>query len=189
LEDFVFGGCLFRIPVKAKETLMYKIVSSNRFRLSFFIALVALAFAFTPQIASAQVETERNVSFSATVFVDSSNMAEEVDFSGSIHLRVRYLPPNPVLPPNPIRVHTNLITMRGIGRTSGLEYIVNGASNATFPMASPTNFSFGSSYHLLPPNPVRGSDALSFPILFTITLNDSGEITEASANYQIIEGE
>jgi hypothetical protein len=66
------------------------------------------------------------------------------------------------------------MNVTGIGQTSGVSYQLDGAANFEFPVNVPGSFSFGTSYRLLPPNPIR---ELSLPVSYYVSLNSDGEVT------------
>jgi hypothetical protein len=162
----------------------------NTIQHAFFIGLFLAMFLFALPTAHAATNANQTnnpvvsnlrLPFNQTVFVTNGEASELVDFSGNIHLVVKvFLPPNPIVPPNPVRVHTNMMNVSGVGQTSGLRYRLTGAANFEFPANAPGSFSFGASYRLLPPNPIRQS-ALSQFIRYDISLNSDGEVTEAEA--------
>lgn len=156
------------------------VVVTRHLALILFIGMIA-------GTAGAQVITNRTISLSQTFYVENGAASEYVDFTGSIHLLVKANPTDPILPPNPIRIHTNLVEFRGIGQTSGLEYTVNGASRSSFTVGLPNSVQFVSGYHLLPPNPIR-EQSLSLPISYLISINSDGVVTDAAAEITVIEG-
>jgi hypothetical protein len=164
----------------------------NAFSIGLFLALFLFA-SLTAHAATNANQTNNpvvsnlRIPFNQTVFVSNGDSSEFVDFSGNIHLVVKYLPPNPILPPSPIRVHTNIMNVSGVGQTSGLRYQLNGAMNFEFPASAPGDFSFDASYLLLPPNPIRQS-ALSQYVRYNISLNSDGEVSSAEALAIIVEG-
>ena len=101
-------------------------------------------------------------------------------------------PTDPLLPPSPIRVHTNVMDVTGVGQTSGLTYRLNGVSNFRLPFSQSLSFSAG--YRLIPspppisegpsPPPIRD---LSFSVGYLITLNSDGQVAAAEAFPTIIE--
>lgn len=123
------------------------------------------------------VVSDLQIPFSQTALIASDGSSEYVVFSGSIHLVVKYFPTDPVLPPSPIRIHTNLTGITGIGQQSGLTYRLTGASNLAFPINSETGFSFSSSYRLLPPSPIR---ELSMALRYNVSLNSDGTVSQTS---------
>jgi hypothetical protein len=69
--------------------------------------------------ADGPVTTQLHLNFPSPVFVETGTQAELVDFSGTIHMVVHVTPPDPIAPPDPIRVHTNLAGVSGVGQTTG----------------------------------------------------------------------
>ncbi len=130
------------------------------------------------------VVSNLQIPFNQTAFVTIGDSSEFVDFTGNIHLVVKYIPTDPILPPNPIRVHTNVMNVTGIGQTSGLSYRLNGTTNFNLPGNIPGDFSFGTSYRLLPPNPIRES---SLNVSYLVSLNSDGAVTAAEAFAGVVE--
>ena len=131
----------------------------------------------------AQVVSNLTIPFNQSALVNNGDAAEPVDFMGSVHLVVKFtVPPDPITPPDPIRIHTNLMGVSGIGQTTGLRYEVTGAADFEFQVNAQGNFSFVGSYHLVPPSPIKGDEELTLPIRYNVVLNESGEVTQASAS-------
>lgn len=121
--------------------------------------------------------------FQGSYFVDNGASSEFVDLSGSVHLVVKYYPGDPTVPPNPIRIHTNLVSVSGVGRTSGQSYRLTGAANFELDADAGSTFAFVGSYRLIPTDPCKGcpTSARFLPIRYAVMLNSAGEVTEATA--------
>lgn len=139
-----------------------------------------------PVVSDLQIPFEQTVQITTPGI--NGDTTEMVVFSGRIHLVVKYIPTDPILPPNPIRIHTNLMDVSGTGQITGGTYRATGAANLSFPAAAGSSFSVGTIYRLLPPNPIREGADLSLPIGYNISLNSDGYVSSAEAFYQPIEG-
>jgi hypothetical protein len=117
---------------------------------------------------------------------------ELIQFTGLVHLVIHAGPQDPVIPGNPIapqdrvRIHTNLISVTGVGMTSGSQYRVIGAQQFGFSNPVPDTYEFLGSYSLfsrfgpqdptIPGNPIR--------LWFRIVLNGDGTVFEAEVETQ-----
>jgi hypothetical protein len=136
-------------------------------------------------VRSAVAETVTSnwmIPFQGTVYVNNGGQSEVVDLAGSIHLVVKVsIPVDPCascVPPNPTRIHTNLVSISGVGQTSGMRYEANGAANLELEVDVPSAFTFEASYRL---KSIPSSVSASLPVQYSVTLNSAGEVTAASA--------
>ncbi|HET9697012.1 MAG TPA: LamG domain-containing protein, partial [Terriglobales bacterium] len=122
--------------------------------------LFALALIFTCTAAAKQITTSLNVPLNERVQVTTGTYSEFVKFTGSIHTVVKVgIPIEPCYPTDPCRsvpydVHINLQGVSGVGETSGLRYIANGATSSTGLTSLPGGFSFTGNFRVIPPTPV-----------------------------------
>ena len=135
---------------------------------------------------SGAVTSNWMIPFQGSYFVDNGASSEFVDLSGSAHLVVKYQPVDPCascVPPNPVRIHTNLQSITGVGRTSGQPYRLTGAANFEMDADAGSTFEFVGSYRLMPVDPCKSCTAGTrfLPIRYAVTLNSAGEVTEATA--------
>lgn len=128
------------------------------------------------------------IPFQGAVFVNSGEHSEWVDLAGSIHLVVKVSSPTDpcasCAPPNPIRIHTNMVSVSGEGRATGRRYEANGAANFAFGVEVPSSFSLDAAYRLVPlPPPIRAQPIPPpiLPVRYFISLNADGEVTAATA--------
>ena len=134
-----------------------------------------------------QVVSHLQIPFTHTASVAIGDTTEIVDFSGRIHVVVTVsYPTGPILPPNPVRVHTNMMDVTGVGQTSRTTYRLNGARNFDFPFSD--TLSFATSYRLIPsPPPIREAPSpppireMSFFVGYLLSLNSDGQVTEGEA--------
>jgi len=150
-----------------------------------------LLLAACSQVTSdAPGQLESQAAFSAAVPFPSSLYlnGETVNFTGTVHM---VSPQDPYLPPNPIRIHTNLAAVRGVGQTTGGVYRVTGASSHSFSQPPPGSYQFVATYRLLPPNPIRqlppNPILPSVSLAFDVTLGDGGAISGVQVTQQIVE--
>ena len=131
--------------------------------------------------ADGPVTTQLHLDFPSPIFVDTGTQVELVDFSGTIHMVVRVYPTDPVFPTDPIRVHTNLAGVSGVGQTTGGRYQATGAATFEFDgeLGDTDTLVFTGSYPLFPPTPIRGLRVL---IAYEVTINEVGEVTDATAS-------
>jgi hypothetical protein len=128
------------------------------------------------------------IPFQGTVYVNTGEQSEAVDLAGSIHLVVQvFSPTDPCascVPPNPIRIHTNMISVSGVGQTTGWRYEARGTANFELDVEVPSSFSVDTTYRLTPsPPPIRAlpNPPPILPVRYFISLNADGEVTAATA--------
>ena len=142
--------------------------------------LVTLFFAtssFKPiNTNNAAVTSNLFIPFNQTFYGGS----EMVSFSGLLHLVTIYYPTDP------LRVHTNIINMEGIGQTTGTTYNVVGSNNSSVTVTAGSQFQVDQFYRLLPPNPVLPPNPIR--MRYTIDLDTDGFVTNATAEMVIVEG-
>ena len=160
-----------------------------RTALAIFSVVLLLAPAVAGRTTAGQTAASNwVVPFQGSLLVGTGDQAEWVDLTGSVHLVVNVTAPvDPCascVPPNPVRIHTNLITVSGVGRTTGASYRAAGAANFEMEVDAESSFEFAGSYRLAPTDPCRGcpAGALFLPIRYSVTLNAAGEVTEAAAS-------
>ena len=156
------------------------------------ILLATICAALSPangaQPTKDQIVSNLMIPFDQTAAVTLGGSSELVDFSGTIHLQVTVSFPNdPLLPPNPIRIHTNVTNVVGIGQTTGQTYRLSGSTSLSFPFSD--SFSFANSYRLGPsPSPIRQAQRdVSFNVGYLVSLNSDGQVVQAEAFPTIIE--
>lgn len=132
--------------------------------------------------AGSKVTTSLSTALTGSFFLDTGDQSssEWIDFSGDVHLVVQAIPPDPIIPPTPIRVHINMAGVSGIGRTSGTHYALNGSENFEADGAVPNTLSLQGEYRLIPPNPIIPPTPV-VPINFTVQVNESAVATGATA--------
>ena len=126
-----------------------------------------------------QVISNVTIPFDQTVLVALSDASEMVHFKGQLHLLTRFSPTDPC------RLFTNVISLQGIGQTSGLTYRIAGSYETMQTVSAGSTFAFEHFYFLLPPNPVlppnpiQPGDPCRF--LYSVRLDGNGAVLEASA--------
>ena len=172
--------------------------STNSIHLASLLAV--LCFALSTANASAltgrmsnEAVSNLQIPFNHTASVTLGDTSELVDFTGRIHVVVVVtFPTDPVLPPSPIRIHTNVMDVSGVGQTSGLTYRLNGTGDFEFALSRELSFVTG--YRLIPspppisegpsPPPIRN---FSFSVGYLLSLNTDGQVTGVEAFPTIIE--
>ena len=119
------------------------------------------------------------IPFQGTYFVDNGASSEFVDLSGSAHLVVKFSPVDPC------RIHTNLVSVSGVGQTSGLSYRLTGAAKFELDAEPGSRFEFVGSYRLTPTDPCKGCPARFLRIRYAVTLDSEGEVTAATASADV----
>lgn len=107
---------------------------------------------------------------------------ETVPLGGMVHV-VSIVPPSPVTPPSPIKLHFNMAGVLGTGDTSGNTYVATGAAELDITPPSP----------IIPPSPITppspiftlegtGSCAgkAQLPVSFTLMFDASGHLQPTS---------
>ena len=89
------------------------------------------------------------------VFLGPATNGEVVHLTGQLHLVMKFFPNDP------LRLFTNVISLKGTGLTSGLPYYISGSFESSQTVTG-SIFSFTHSYRLLPPNPIFPTDPLRF---------------------------
>ena len=116
-----------------------------------------------------------------TFFVNTLSGGEDVHFSGQLHLVTKFEIVGP--PIRPIRLFTNTVALKGIGRLTGLAYQLTGIDESFQNVTAGSAFSFVHSYGLtrfaagppiIPPNPI-------IPFRYSVQLNNAGEVIQADA--------
>src|SRR5262245_863101 len=85
-----------------------------------------------------------------TVSIQFAGGEEEVSFEGAIHILIH--PSDPVLPADPMGFQVNLAALQGVGATSGIRYVVNGATKTT---VLPLSDSVSVDFQFFPVDPMR----------------------------------
>jgi Concanavalin A-like lectin/glucanases superfamily len=134
--------------------------------------------------ASRRVTTTLRTQFRDTVFVSNNTTPEWVAVSGTLH----HYPTDPILPPNPIRVHVNLSEASGVGQATGLVYQAQGSANVETSARLPGSVSFRWSYSLLPPSPILPPNPINVlqPMAVTVSYDSQGTATGASNTPSLI---
>jgi len=143
-------------------------------------SLLVLFFA----TSSFQLTNTNKASVTSNLFIPFNQSffagTEMVSFSGQLHLLTIYFPNDP------IRIHTNIINMEGIGESTGTKYQVVGSNNTSVSVAAGSQFQVDQLYRLLPPNPVLPPNPIR--MRYTIDLDLDGFVTNATAEMVIVEG-
>lgn len=147
------------------------------------IAAMLLALPICAHAGSApKVTTTLRVALTGSFFLntDDQSSSEWIDFSGDVQLVVQATPPNPIIPPSPIRVHANMAGVTGIGRTSGQHFVLNGSENFEADGDVPNTLNLQGEYRLVPPNPIIPPNPI-MPVSFTLQVDQNGIATSALA--------
>jgi hypothetical protein len=148
------------------------------------LAAVVLTLPICAHAGSAPtVTTTLRTALTGSFFLNTgdNSTSEWIDFSGDVQLVVQATPPDPITPPNPIRVHANMAGVSGVGRTSGQHFVLNGSENFEADGDVPNTLSFAGEYRLTPPNPIIPPNPI-MPVNFTVQLDENGIATSALAN-------
>ena len=154
-----------------------------------FAALAAVLLAL-PLCAHAgsKVTTSLSTAVTGSFFLNTGDQSssEWIDFSGDVHVVVQAVPPSPIVPPTPIRVHINMAGVSGIGRTSGSHFVLNGSENFEADGDIPNTLNLQGEYRLVPPNPITPPNPIIppnpiLPINFTVQVDENGIATGATA--------
>lgn len=154
---------------------------------------VAIAPATNAKIESiAQESTTKAVvsnlliPFDQTFLVGTTETGEQVHFTGQLHLVARFLPPNPIIPNDPYRITlvSNVMSLKGLGLTTGLIYQIQGSFQTDQPVTPASSFTFDHIYNLLPPNPIIPTDPYNpsdpYRFRFSVQLDNYGSVIDAS---------
>ena len=166
-------------------------MKQRRMRRSFSVALMVCAIltmlappGYGRSTAARNITTSLFIPFEGSVTTNS----ETVDLTGTIHVVVKsFAPVDPChcVPPNPIRIHTNIISIEGVGQTTGAIYKVTGAAGFEFELEATNTYVFQAGYRFTPlPPPIIEGGPIPPPILpvrYSLTLDSLGEVLEATA--------
>ena len=140
--------------------------------------------------ASAQpsaVTSQTMLSIDQDFFINNTEGGEWVHFTGQLHLVTIFFTNDPIFPNDPVRIQTNVVSLKGVGETSGLTYQATGATAFSSNYQPGTTNSFITSYRLLPPNPIQPlSSSLNFS--YSVSFDSFGGLTDASAVIVPVEG-
>jgi hypothetical protein len=123
-------------------------------------AITALPVARSvPQADNAVIVTQFQLPLDGTT---SGINTEDVQWSGTVHVAVHVQPSDPIYPPNPCRIYSNLVNVVGTGQDTGLEYRASGGAWSQFDLTLPTTLTFAEFYDVeliqgVPPSPVSPS--------------------------------
>lgn len=155
---------------------------------SFIAAFAAIVLSLTvcAHAGSSKVTTSIKTTLTGSFFLDTGDQSssEWIDFSGDVHLVVQAIPPNPITPPSPIRVHVNMAGVTGVGRTSGQHFVLNGSENFEADGDIPNTLDLQGTYRLgpTPPPITQGPNPPPIvPINFTVQVDENGIATSALA--------
>jgi hypothetical protein len=159
-------------------------------RTHLYAAALLVALALAPVNAHAgsapKMTTTIRAALTGSFFLNTgdNSTSEWIDFSGDVQLVVQAIPPTPITPPSPIRVHANMAGVSGIGRTSGQHFVLNGSENFEADGDVPNTLSFAGEYRLGPsPPPIsqipQGPPIV--PISFTVQVDENAIATSALA--------
>ena len=117
-------------------------------RFTHLAAVLATAFVlhiYSPAEGGQPVTSSVQIPLAGTVFVPLSDGSfDQVALSGFVHVVTRVIPPDPLVPPDPLRIQINLDQVSGVGDISGLRYNATGANRvnlASIP-TDPINLGF-----------------------------------------------
>jgi len=154
-------------------------------RLTITAAVVLALFTLTVTHAQSTVTTSLTTSLNGSFFFNNGDQSEWIDISGTVHLVIKSIPGNPVIPGNPIRVHANMAGVTGLGRTSGQQYVINGDENFEFDNTLPAALQFEGHYRLIPGNPVIPGNPIApspvLPVAFSVSLDEAGVVGNVAA--------
>lgn len=152
------------------------------------IATIVLALPIAAHAGSNKVTTTLRTSVTGSFFLNTGDQSssEWIDFSGEVQLVVQAIPPDPIIPPSPIRVHANIAGVSGIGRTSGQHFALNGSENFEADGDVPNTLNLQGEYRLVPPTPIVPPNPIIppnpiVPINFTVQVDENGIATSALA--------
>lgn len=143
-------------------------------------AITALPVARSvPQAGNAVIVTQFQLPLEGTT---SGVNNEPVQWSGTVHVAVHVQPSDPIYPPNPCRIYSNLVNVVGTGPNTGLMYRASGGARSQFDLTMPTTLTFAEFYDVeliqgVPPSPV-------FPVVFSIEFDEAGTPVSASATLE-----
>lgn len=158
-------------------------------KLAYGIALVLVitASSFTPVKKQPGQTSARSlpvvvsnwmIDLDQTFYIGGENNGEWVRFTGKIHLQTKYFPNDP------LKVHSNLVSVQGTGLTSGLNYYLSGSDQTEQSVLPGSEFSTDHSYNFLPPNPILPPSPIRFR--YTMNINSLGQLINVNA--EIIPG-
>lgn len=152
----------------------------KRLKLMHLSMLVALALGIARLAEGAQpTTTSMQVPLAGTVFVPlSDGSLDAVALAGQVHVVTQVIPPDPVTPPNPVRIHVNLDRVSGVGDLTGLRYNATGANRINLPTAPPDPINLG--FNLRPQGPpgIPPDPFIPLDISFILTFNpDTGALS------------
>lgn len=147
------------------------------------VAIFGLTLSVCAQSSSSsKVTTNLKTALTGSFFLNTgdASTSEWIDVSGSVHLVVQAIPPNPIIPPTPVRVHANMAGVNGIGRTSGTHFVLNGSENFELDGELPQSLTVVGQYRFIPPSPIIPPNPV-MPVNFTLQVDENGVATAAVA--------
>ena len=163
---------------------MQKIVSQLTLVLALIFVLAFPALGKV-QLFSRPLTMSLHVPFAGTVSVPLADATTDtVTLTGVLHLVLHVVPPDPILPTDPMRVRVNLEQVAGVGEDTSLRYLAVGADQVNFATVPPDPIlPLDLSFSLVqlpdptvppdpisPPNPVLPLDVAVF-----LTLTEDGQ--------------
>lgn len=142
------------------------------------IAAAIVLCIYAPSFGAQPVVTSLQVPLAGIVDVPlSDNTFDQVALAGMVHVVTYVAPPNPIVPPNPVRIHINLDQVTGVGASTGSRYNATGANRINLPSlpTDPINLSFDLRAVGFPPDPIAPPDPI-VPLDITFTLNFSVDL-------------
>lgn len=150
--------------------------------------MVALAPICAHGGSAPKVTTTLRVALTGSFFLNTGDQSssEWIDFSGDVQLVVQAVPPNPIIPPTPVRIHANMAGVTGTGRTSGQHFVLNGSENFEADGDLPSTLNLQGEYRLIPPTPITPPNPIIppdpiMPVSFTVQVDQNGIATSALA--------
>ena len=150
---------------------------------SSFIAVLAITLA--PICAHAgsapKVTTTIRTALTGSFFLNTGDQStsEWIDFPGDVQLMAQAVPPSPIIPPDPIRIH--MAGVSGVGRTSGQHFVLNGSENFEADGDVPNTLSLAGEYRFIPSTPIIPPNPI-VPINFTVQVDGNRIATSALAS-------
>lgn len=144
-------------------------------RLYAVVLSVVVASSCAHAASAPKVTTTLRTALTGSFFLNTgdASTSEWIDFSGDVQLVVQSVPPNPIVPPSPIRIHANMAGVSGVGRTSGQHFVLKGSENFEADGDLPNTLNLQAEYRLIPPNPVIPPNPI-MPVSFTVEVDANG---------------
>ena len=150
----------------------------------FPLAIVLMAMMPAPPVTTSETAKSSTivsslfVPFDESIFVATTGGEDYVQFTGQFHIVLHFVPGNPV------RFFSNAVAIKGTGNQGSYNLIGNGITDQL--EIDGSELRVRQIFRLIPGNPVVPGNPVR--ILFTLQLNEIGEVTEATAKVVIQEG-